>query len=94
MYQLETQIIINAAAENVWQLLMDIPSHSSWNPFTDLGISGCEPRVLPKWLRVESWECGVRTEVRGGAVFGSARQRVPATNADLTGEWCVVKLRA
>jgi len=33
MYKLETQIEIEAPVERLWSLLMDLPSHSRWNPF-------------------------------------------------------------
>jgi hypothetical protein len=33
MHHLETQIATDAPAERVWSLLMDVPSHTRWNPF-------------------------------------------------------------
>ena len=33
MKTIETEILINASVNQVWNTLMDFPSHSKWNPF-------------------------------------------------------------
>ena len=33
MKQIETEVLINANPERVWQVLTDFESHSRWNPF-------------------------------------------------------------
>lgn len=50
MKTIQTEIIINASATKVWQVLTDFPGHSTWNPFI-LSISG-KPQV-GETLRVE-----------------------------------------
>ncbi len=39
MKNIETEILINASASKVWNVLMDFESYSNWNPFI-LAISG------------------------------------------------------
>lgn len=36
---LETEIVIHAAPEQVWDALLDFPAHADWNPFI-AGIAG------------------------------------------------------
>lgn len=33
MYELRTEIKINASAEQAWEILADFPRHPEWNPF-------------------------------------------------------------
>lgn len=50
MKSINTEIIINASAETVWQILMDFEKHPEWNPFIKK-LTG-EAKVGQK-LRVE-----------------------------------------
>lgn len=50
MKSIQTEIIINASATRVWQVLTNFEKHSAWNPFI-LNISG-KPQV-GETLRVE-----------------------------------------
>jgi hypothetical protein len=50
MKSIQTEIIINASAARVWQVLIDFDKHSTWNPFI-VNISG-KPQV-GETLRVE-----------------------------------------
>ncbi len=33
MFELQTEIVIQASAEAVWEVLSDFPKHAEWNPF-------------------------------------------------------------
>ncbi len=46
MKQIETEILINAKPDKVWQVLTDFESHSKWNPFIK-SISGEKKVVFP-----------------------------------------------
>ncbi len=48
MKQIETEILINAKPDKVWQVLTDFESHSKWNPFIK-SISG-EKKVGEKLI--------------------------------------------
>lgn len=72
MNEIQTEILINAPAALVWEILVDFPEYGSWNPFI-IKLSG-EPKLgagiwfvanvngvmLPISARILSFEKGLR----------------------------------
>jgi hypothetical protein len=75
MKNLQTEIIINASAEKVWNILMDFEKFPVWNPFI-VKING-QPRV----------GAALRVELKNGNGVSVFKPKVLTAEINKTFEW-------